>query len=357
MKKAITRTAKKIAKSSVRLPAGYGKLLEALKKKIRSSQVKAALAVNQEFILLYHYIGKKILDRQKNEGWGAKVIDRLSHDLMVSFPDVKGFSSRNLKYMRAFSEAYPESPFVQQLAAQIPWFHHCSILDKIKERKVREFYIHKTIENGWSRNVLVHQIEGQLHKRQGRSTTNFLDTLSKPHSEVAQQTLKDPYLFDFLNLGEDVKERELERSLLTHLRDFLIELGVGFSFVGSQYHLEVGEKDFYVDLLFYHLRLRCFVVLDLKVCDFEPEFAGKMNFYLSAVDSQLRHQDDHPSIGIILCKSKNKMIAEYALRDTRKPMGVSAYKLVHSLPKSLKGQLPTIAELEEKLRQDIKKQN
>ena len=251
--------------------------------------------------------------------------------------------------MRAFAEVYPDEQIVQQAAAQIPWFHNCILLEKVKEPTERLWYIQQTLEYGWSRSVLVHQIESGLYRRQGQATTNFEQTLPKPQSDLAQQLLKDPYNFDFLSLGKSAQERDLERALIDHIRDFLLELGVGFSFVGSQYQIEVGGQDFYLDLLFYHLRLRCFVVVDLKMSDFQPEFSGKMNFYLSAVDDLLRHPDDQPSLGLILCKSKNQAIAEYALRDMNKPIGVSAYQLQDALPEQMKGSLPTIEELEDVL--------
>jgi len=332
-----------------RLPPGYSELLENLKARIRSAQVKAALSVNHELVVLYWDIGRKILQRQKKEGWGTKVIDRLAADLLRAFPDMKGFSPRNLKYMRAFASSWPNRTFVQQAAAQIPWFHNCTLLDKISHRTEREWYLRQTIENGWSRNILVHQIESRLYHRRGKALTNFTRTLPSPQSELAQQVLKDPYNFDFLAISESAQERDLERALLQHLRDFLLELGIGFAFVGSQYHLEVGDQDYYLDLLFYHLPLRCFVVIELKMGEFQPEYAGKMNFYLSAVDDRLRTRADNPSIGIILCKVRNKVIVEYALRDTHKPIGVSAYRLTKSLPAKLKRSLPTIKELESEL--------
>lgn len=238
---------------------------------------------------------------------------------------------------------------MQESLAQITWYHNITLLEKLETADERAWYAARTVENGWSRNVLVHQIESGLRQRQGRAVTNFDRTLPPPQSELAQQLLKDPYSFDFLSLGGQMLERDLERGLLEHIRKFLLELGVGFGFVGSQYPLEVGGQDFYLDLLFYHLRLRCFVVIELKISEFQPEFAGKMNFYLSAVDDLLRHPDDQPSIGIILCKNKNKVIVEYALRDANKPMGVSTYQLTESLPKQLKGNLPTVEELEAEL--------
>lgn len=328
---------------------GYEEFLRDLKERIRGAQVKAALAVNHELVSLYWTVGRDILTRQQQLGWGAKVIDRLASDLRHAFPGLKGFSSRNMKYMRALAKAYPDEQFVQQVVAQIPWGHNVRILDAIDDPAEREWYMRQTVEHGWSRNVLVHQIESGLYKRQGQALTNFSRSLPSPQSELAQQILKDPYNFDFLTIGEDAHERDLERGLLEHIRRFLLELGVGFAFVGSQYHLEVGGDDFYLDLLFYHLRLRCFVVIDLKISEFQPEFAGKMNFYLSAIDDILRHPDDQPSIGIILCKTKNRVIVEYALRGTEKPIGVSTYQLRESLPKQLEGSLPTVEELEAEL--------
>jgi predicted nuclease of restriction endonuclease-like (RecB) superfamily len=327
----------------------YEEFLGELKERIRQAQVRAALAVNRELIFLYWQIGRDILWRQQQQGWGAKVIERLAADLRKAFPEIKGFSSRNLKYMRAFAEAYPDEEFVQQTAAQIPWFHNCVLTDKVKDSGEREWYIRQTIQQGWSRNVLVHQIESGLYHRQGKSVTNFERTLPKPQSELAQQIIKDPYNFDFLSLGEAAQERDLEKALINHIRDFLLELGVGFAFVGSQYHLDVGGEDFYIDLLFYHLRLRCFVVIDLKIEEFKPEFSGKMNFYVSAVDDLLRHPNDEPSIGMILCKSRNKTIVEYALRDMNKPIGVSTYQLRQALPENLQGSLPTVEQLEAEL--------
>ncbi|MBI3595631.1 MAG: DUF1016 domain-containing protein [Nitrospirae bacterium] len=330
-------------------PRDYGLFLRELKDRIRQAQLRAALSVNRELVLLYWRIGRDILERQKLHGWGAKVIDKLAIDLRSEFVEMKGFSPRNLKYMRAFAEAYPNESFVQAPLAQITWYHNITLLDKVKDPAERLWYVQETLRHGWSRNVLVHQIESGLHKRQGQAVTNFSRTLPPAQSDLAKQVLKDPYNFDFLTLSDAARERDLERALLDHLRDFLLELGVGFSFIGSQNMIEIGGEDFYIDLLFYHLHLRCYVVIDLKMEGFKPEHAGKMNFYLSAVDDLLCHPDDKPSIGLILCKTKNKLIAEYALRDTRKPIGVSAYKLTHSLPKQIKGQLPTIEELEKEL--------
>lgn len=251
--------------------------------------------------------------------------------------------------MRAFAEAYPDEQIVQQLAGQIPWFHNCVLLDKVKDAAERLWYIQETIEYGWSRSVLTHQIDSGLYRRQGEATTNFDRTLPKPQSDLAQQVLKDPYNFDFLSLGKEAQERDLENALVAHIRDFLLELGVGFAFVGSQYPIEVSGKQYRLDLLFYHFRLHCFVVIDLKVVEFEPEFSGKMNFYVSAVDDLLRGEDDRPTIGIILCKTQDKTIVEYALRDINKPIGISTYQLRKALPEQLQGSLPTIEQLEMEL--------
>lgn len=331
------------------LVAGYGEFLETLKVQIRQAQLRAALAVNRELVLLYWKIGCEILTRQKEQGWGSKVIEQLSQDLRSTFPDMKGFSVRNLKYMRKFAETYPDESIVQQLAAQIPWFHNCVLLDKVKSSDERLWYVEQTIEQGWSRNVLVHQIESGLYHRQSKAITNFERTLPQPQSDLAQQILQDPYNFDFLSLDREARERDLERGLLQHLREFLLELGVGFAFVGSQYHLEVGGEDFYLDLLFYHLRLRCFVVIDLKMGSFKPEYSGKMNFYVAAVDDLLRHQDDRPTIGIVLCKSRNKTIVEYSLRDMQQPIGVSTYQVKEELPEELQKNLPSVEVLESEL--------
>jgi predicted nuclease of restriction endonuclease-like (RecB) superfamily len=262
---------------------------------------------------------------------------------------MKGFSSRNLKYMRSFAETYQDFEFVQEVLAQITWYHNITLIEKVKSPDERLWYARQTIEQGWSRNVLVYQIESGLYKRQGKADTNFSRTLPKPQSELAQQLFKDPYNFDFINLGKEAQERDLERALIERIRDFLLELGVGFAFVGSQYHLEVEGEDFYLDLLFYHLRLRCFVVIDLKVEEFKPEFSGKMSFYVSAVDELLKHRDDMPTIGIILCKYKKQKIVEYSLRDMNKPIGVSSYQLREGLPERLQESLPTIEQLEAEL--------
>lgn len=327
------------------LPERYESFLEDLKSRIRSAQVSAALSVNRELVLLYWNLGREILSRQRQEGWGAKIIERLSIDLAEAFPGVRGFGPRNLRYMRAFAEAYPEEGFVQQVVAQLPWGHQVRILDAVKIPSQREWYIRQAFENGWSRNVLVHQLESRLFERQGHALTNFYRTLPHPQSDLAQELIKDPYHFDFLTLGPDLLERDLERSLIDHIRDFLLELGKGFAFVGSQFHLEVAGQDYYLDLLFYHVRLHCYIVIDLKIEEFKPEFAGKMNFYLSAVDDLLRQPQDQPTLGIILCKERERLVVEYTLRDLARPMGVAAYRLTKALPEQLEAELPTNDEL------------
>jgi predicted nuclease of restriction endonuclease-like (RecB) superfamily len=327
------------------LPAVYDSFLQDLKDRIRTAQLRAALSVNRELVLLYWSVGRDIFTRQENEGWGAKIIDRLSDDLTKAFPEMRGFRARNLKYMRAFAEAYPDKEFVQQVVAQLPWGHQVRILDSVKDSKQREWYIRQAVQSGWSRSVLVHQIESKLFDRQGHALTNFDRTLPAPQSDLAQQLIKDPYNFDFLTLGPDLLERDLERGLIQHVRDLILELGKGFAFVGSQYHLEIGGQDFFLDLLFYHLRLRCYIVIDLKIEEFKPEFAGKMNFYLSAVDDLLRRSEDQASLGLILCKERNKLVVEYALRDMSTLMGVAEYRLTQALPERLKSELPTNEDL------------
>lgn len=330
-----------------RLPADYEQLLGLLKTRIRSAQMRAAIAVNSELVQLYWSLGQEISLRFQAEGWGGKIIDRLAHDLQAEFPGIAGFSPRNLRYMRSFAEAWPSKEILQQVVAKLPWGHHTVLLDKVKDGTAREWYVRATIQHGWSRAVLALQIEGDLYGRQGQALTNFQATLPATQSDLAQKITKDPYIFDFLTLRAEAQERELEQGLLDHLRDLLLELGKGFAFFGSQYHLEVGGQDFYLDLLFYHVQLRCWVVIDLKMEDFRPEFAGKMNFYLSAVDDLLRHPDDAPSIGLILCQGKNQTIVEYALRDAAKPIGVSEYRLTLQLPEAIKEKVPSIEDLQQ----------
>ena len=370
------RAGKELVTSKSGLPPGYHKLLEDLKTRVRTAQLKAAVAVSHELIQLYWDIGRLIVERQDEEGWGKSVVERLAADIQRAFPGIQGFSSVNVWRMRAFFLAYSdtqailsqpvtEAPKVEKLsqavtdavsrppafAANLPWGHNQVLLFKLKERTERLWYAAKAVEHGWSRAVLTVQIETDLYGRQGKAVTNFAATLPSPQSDLAQQTLKDPYVFDFLTLSEEAHERELESGLVDHVQKFLLELGAGFAFVGRQFHLVVADDDFYLDLLFYHLKLRCFVVIDLKMQEFTPEDAGKLNFYLSAVDSQLRHPDDKPAIGLVLCKTRNRVIAEYALRDISKPIGVAEWqtKLVHSLPEPLRSNLPTIEQIEEEL--------
>src|SRR3954451_522814 len=346
------RPGKVVPKETNLVPMGYEKFLGELKERIRTAQLRASVAVNRELVLLYWQIGRDILARQKEHGWGAKVIDRLAGDLRREVPGMDGFSPRNLKYMRAFALAWPDEPIVQQLVAQIPWGHNVRLLDLVKNQSAREWYVRQIIENGWSRNVLAHWIESDLYERQGKASTNFERSLPRPESDLAREVLKDPYDFQFLATAREAEEREIERGLVAHIQEFLIELGAGFAFLGKQFKLEVGGEDFFIDLLFYHVKLRCYVVIELKAGPFKPEYAGKMNFYLSAVDDLLRHPDDKPSIGIILCKTKNQVVAEYALRDLAKPVGISSYitKLVDSLPKEFRENLPSPKELETELK-------
>lgn len=282
---------------------------------------------------------------------GAKTIETLAKDLKSSFPDMKGFSLTNIKYMVQFAKEYPDFVISQQVVGQIPWGHNVLLLQKLKSIQDRLWYADKTIEHGWSRSVLLHWLDSGLHKREGRAITNFQNTLPSPQSDLAHQTLKDPYCFDFLTLRDKHDEKELESGLLDHVQKFLLELGTGFSLIGRQIPLTIGDQDFYIDLLFYHYKLRCFIVVELKAADFKPEFVGKMNFYLSAVDDLMKHADDKPSIGLLLCKGKNKIIAEYSLRDINKPIGISQYEaaILESLPDELKGALPSIEEIEQEL--------
>lgn len=374
---------------SIRLtppPADYNDWLGELKTRIHTAQQRATLAVNSELVLLYWQIGRDILARQAVQGWGAKVIDRLSQDLRASFPDMKGFSTRNLKYMRAFAEAWPEgefvqqpvaqlasgklcagsapqiepneivqqpvAPFVQGVLAQLPWAHHVILLDRLPGPETRKWYAAKAIEHNWSRNILVMQIESRLLERSGAAVTNFNLTLPKPQSDLARESLKDPYRFDFLGLTEEAQEREIENALVKHVTDFLLELGAGFAFVGRQVLLNVGGEEFFIDLLFYHLKLRCYVVIELKAGKFKPEHLGQLSFYLTAVDAQVKHPQDAPTIGLLLCKSKNKVVAEYALRDKAQPLGVAEYQLVESLPPELQTSLPSIEQIESELAGD-----
>jgi len=342
-------TQQPVKRDETLLPETYKSLFKEIKEKVRTSQLKAAVAVNQEMIKLYWEIGNRVLEKQKNEGWGAKTIEKLAKDLKNSFPDMKGFSKTNLKYMVQFAKEYPNLEISQQAVGQIPWGHNMALLQKLDNQEERLWYAQKTIEHSWSRNILVTWIENNLFHRQGKAINNFKQTLPSPQSDLAKQTLKDPYCFDFLTLREGYEEKELEDGLLEHIQKFLLELGAGFAFVGRQYHLEVGDSDFYIDLLFYHTKLRCYCVIELKSTGFKPEYAGKMNFYLSAVDDLVRHPEDKPTIGMILCKVDNRFVVEYALRNINKPIGVSGYEveILESLPEDLKGSLPTIEQIEQ----------
>lgn len=331
------------------LPPDYNHWLTELKSRIHQAQQRASLAVNNALVLLYWQIGQDILIRQQREGWGAKVIDRLAQDLRNAFPDMKGFSPRNLKYMRAFAEAWPDVTFVQEVLAQLPWYHQLALLDKLQTLETRRWYAAKAIEHNWSRNVLVIQIESNLIQRSGNAQTNFANLLPSPHSDLARESLKDPYRLDFLGLGEEAQERAVEDAIIQHITQFLLELGAGFAFVGRQVHIEVGGDDFFIDLLFYHLKLRCYVVIELKAGAFKPEHTGQLSFYLSAVDAQMRNEHDNATIGLLLCKSKNKVVAEYALRDSSKPMGIAEYQLIEALPANLQTSLPSIEALEQSL--------
>ena len=343
-----------MTKSVPVIPEGYADWLADLKGRIHTAQQRATLAVNRELVLLYWQIGCDILARQAEQGWGAKVIERLARDLRAAFPDMKGFSPRNLKYMRAFAEAWPDAEFVQGVLAQLPWYHQLALLDKLADSETRRWYASKAIEHNWSRNILVMQIETGLLARSGTAVTNFELSLPKPQSDLARESLKDPYRFDFLGLTEAAQEREIESALVKHVTEFLLELGAGFAFVGRQVLLDVGGDEFFIDLLFYHLKLRCYVVIELKGGKFKPEHLGQLGFYLTAVDRQVKNEHDNPTIGLLLCKSKNKIVAEYSLGDKSQPMGIAEYKLLESLPPELQSSLPSIEEIEAELQQDLK---
>ena len=330
-------------------PSGYADWFTDLKTRIHTAQQRAALAVNRELVLLYWQIGRDILERQAQQGWGAKVIERLAHDLRTAFPDIKGFSRANLMYMRAFAEAWPDAEIVQQAVGQLPWGHNLVLLTKLKDPAMRLTYAQRAIQHGWSRNVLNIHIETRLLEREGQAVTNFEAQLSAPQSDLTRNTLKDPYLFDFLGVGKEADERAIESAIVQHITRFLLELGAGFAFVGRQVHIEVGGDDFFIDLLFYHLKLRCYVVVELKAGAFKPEHTGQLSFYLSAVDSQMKAEQDNPTIGLLLCKTQNRVVAEYALRDSNKPIGVAEYQLVNALPAQLETSLPTIEQIEREL--------
>lgn len=326
----------------------YLDIVETIKLEIKSAQYKAAVSVNRELIMLYYNIGRII---NEHKTWGNKFIENLASDIRISFPDTKGYSIRNLKYMAKFAAEYTEE-IVQEALAQITWYHNITLMDKIHDIDKRLWYAHKIAENGWSRNVLVHQIESGLYEQQATvdKISNFESRLPAPQSELAVQTMKDPYIFDFIPFREDMVERDIEEALVKDVTKLLLELGTGFAFLGNQYRLNVGGDDFYIDLLFYNLNLRCYVVIELKTGEFKPEFAGQLNFYLSAVDGILKRDEDNPSIGLLLCKSKNNLVAEYALKDMSKPMGVSEYTITKSLPEELEKQLPSVEDIESRIK-------
>lgn len=331
-------------------PLQYNKWFENIKLKIKSAQLKAAITVNTQLMELYWDLAKDIVNKQNEANWGDSVLEQLATDLKLSFPDINGFSRRNLYAIRQWYLFYSTmSEFVPQPVAQIPWGHNRLIISKVKNTKEALFYAKATIENGWSREQLEINIKNKYFQSKGKAITNFKTTLPKLQSQLADETLKNPYNFDFLGLQNDALEKEIEKAMVQHITRFLLELGKGFAFVGQQYSIVVSNNEYFIDLLFYHLHLRCYVVVELKSGKFKPEYAGKLNFYLSAIDSQIKHEQDNPSIGLVLCKYKDKVEAEYSLRDIQKPIGISEYKLTHALPKKFQSQLPTVEQLENQL--------
>ena len=336
------------------LPASYPATLADIKQRVQQSRLRTVLAANAAMVMAYWEIGQVILTRQQAEGWGAKVIDRLSADLREAFPDMRGLSPRNLKYMRSFAAAWSDAAIVQRVIAQLPWRQNIALLDKLGDATTRLWYAQQAVHHGWSQPILCIQIETRLHERQGKAPNNFPQTLPPADSDLAAQIFKDPYLFDFLGTADPRREREVEQALVDHIQRFLLELGAGFAFVGRQVHLEVGDQDFYLDLLFYHLKLRRYIVVELKAVAFESGFTGQMSLYLSAVDDLLRHPDDQPAIGLLLCKGQNKLVVEYALRGMASPIGVAEWQtqLTETLPQEFQGSLPTIKEIEAELADD-----
>lgn len=327
----------------------YLSTIESIKQNIRTAQYRATISVNKELLLLYHSIGLVI---NEHKAWGNKFIENLAADIKLAFPDVTGYSVRNLKYMAKFALRFPDKEFVQAALAQITWYHHIALMDKVKSADEHIWYAEQAARNGWTRNVLVHQIESGLYQRQVlvEKVSDFENRLPSPQSELALQTMKDPYIFDFIPFKEDMRERDIEHALVKDVTKLLLELGTGFAFLGNQYHLNVGGDDFYIDLLFYNLNLRCYVVIELKTGEFKPEYAGQLNFYLSAVDGILKKEHDNPSIGLLLCKSKNDLVAEYSLKDMSKPIGVSAYRVTSNLPEELEKQLPSIEDIQSRIK-------
>ena len=342
-----------LLKKSLKQNSEYKNWLKDLKKKVLHTQIKAAVTVNATLLQFYWELGEEIVLRQTQSSWGDGFLRQLSQDLMAEFPDMKGFSFSNIKYIRQWFVFYNQEQAIgQQLVGQltqIPWGHNLKIISHCQSIEEALYYVQNTLENGWSRSVLTHQMESGLWLREGKAITNFTTTLPAQQSDLAQQTLKDPYIFDFLTLSKQHSERELEQGLIEHITHFLLELGAGFAYMGKQYPVQVGEREFFIDLLFYHTQLHCHVVIELKVGDFEPEHAGKLNFYIKAIDQQLRKEADQPTIGILLCKNKDRLVVEYALSDIQKPIGVSEYQLTQSLPKNLQTKLPSIEEIENEL--------
>lgn len=336
---------------TLKLPDDYSQFLQDLKARIKNERIKTVLSANASMVMLYWEIGRAILEKQNNAGWGTKIIDRMAYDLQEEFPDIRGFSTRNLKYMRKFAECWPEKEIVQLTVAQIPWRSNLALLDKLNDTVIRYWYAQKILENGWSRTVLVHQIESGLHKRIGQSANNFEVVFPPADSDMVNQIFKDPYVFDFLGTADTRRERELENKLMEHLEKFLLELGQGFAFVGRQVHLEFSDEDYYIDLLFYHLKLRCYVVVELKLGKFDPGYVSKLNMYMNIVNDLLRHPDDQKTIGLLLVKEKNHTIAKYALEGYTNPIGVAEWEkqITENLPDELKSSLPTIEEIEAEL--------
>lgn len=343
-----------VSESTTAMPIGYNDFIESLKIQIQQERLKAVLQANRSMILLYWQIGKSILEHQEREGWGTKVIDRMAHDLKASFPEMSGFSPRNLKYMRKFAESWTDFEIVQRTVAQISWRSNITLLDKLKDPDLRLWYAQKAIENGMGKDMLVFQIESQLHLREGSSVSNFKEALPSTDSDMAQQAFKDPYIFDFVGNANHIRERELENTLINHIQKFLLELGQGFAFVGRQVHLELGNHDYYLDLLFYHIKLKCYVVIELKSGDFDPGYISKLNMYLNVVNDVLKQPEDNPTIGLLLVKNKDKLVVEYSLAGFKNPIGVSNWEneIVKSLPDNIKQNLPTIEEIENELNHD-----
>ena len=330
----------------------YLQIVGDIKSKIKRSQHKAMVAANSELISLYWSIGRVL---NEHSAWGNKFIENLSQDIKLDFPNARGYSVRNLKYMMRFFKEYPDLEFVQSVIAQIPWTHNLALMEKVLGNTERLWYLEQTLTNGWTRDWLVTQIDNGLYERQTlvEKTSNFQERLDVPLGNLAEQTMKDPYIFDFVDYRDGMIEREVERELVSNITKLLLELGAGFAFVGNQYHIEVENEDFYIDLLFYHLKLRCFIVVELKSGDFRPEYTGKLNFYISAIDDLLKQECDNPTIGLLLCKNKRGMIAEYALRDIEKPIGISEYKLFDKLPKEYEDVLPSAEDIERRIGMQI----